>query len=46
MSDIPAPDRAKELGLREGLFWLLAIAVAAIICFGYWAMHRQTTSVQ
>lgn len=46
MSDISAPDRAKERGLREGLFWLLAITVAAMICFGYWAMHRQPASAQ
>ena len=46
MSDISAPDRAKDQRLREGLFWLLAIAVAAMICFGYWAMHRQPASTQ
>lgn len=46
MSDTPVVDSLKEQGLREGLFWLVVIAVIAMLCFGYWALNRQPASTQ
>lgn len=46
MSDTPAVADLKGQGLREGLFWLIVIAVIAMLCFGYWALNSQPTSTQ